>query len=108
MTDVVTMDGVIRIPTQLITDTIISAIEGGIYYWCRRAAVGSLDWLRVSLLEGDTGTTFELTAEVWPRVVSLMAAKAPHHYANMVGGRGDAVTADVLVQLACFGEIKYG
>jgi len=102
------MDVVTCIPTQLITDTIISAITGGIYYWCRRATAGSLDWLRVSLLEWDTGTTFELTAEDWPRVVSLMAAKAPHHYANMVAGRGDAVTADVLVQLACFGEIKYG
>lgn len=37
-----------------------------------------------------------------------MAAMAPRHYANMVAGRGDAETGDVLVQIACFGEIKYG
>ena len=106
--DVVTIDGVVRVPTQLITDTIITAVEQGIYYWCSRSAVGSLNWLRASFVERDTGTTFALTAEDWPRVVALMAAKAPRHYPTMIDEQGDAETADVLVQLACFGEIKYG
>jgi hypothetical protein len=44
----------------------------------------------------------------WPRVLALMATKTPRHFANIVGERGDSETGDVLVQLACFGELRYG
>ena len=44
----------------------------------------------------------------WPRIVALMATKTPRHFANMIREAGDAETGDVFVQLACFGEIKYG
>lgn len=96
------------VPNQIIIDTLISAIEGGIYYWCRSAMVSAPDPLRARFQEADGGATFEFTAADWPRIVALMATKAPRHFANMIREVGDAVTGDVLVQIACFGEIKYG
>jgi hypothetical protein len=96
------------IPDSLVFDTLVSAIEGGINYWCSQAKLGSSDQLSARFSERDGGAVFELTEADWPRVVALMATKAPRHFANMFCGVGDAETGDVLVQLACFGEMKYG
>jgi len=101
----------IDVPDQLVTDTIITALEGGINYWCRSAERGSADRLNITFFENEgphPGTRHAFVASDWPRILATMATKAPRHFANLVGDYGDAVTADVLVQIACFGEIKYG
>ncbi len=97
-----------HVPDRIIIDTLISAIEGGIYYWCSSAMLSAPAPLRARFQEADGGATFEFTNADWPRIVALMATKAPRHFANMIREAGDAETGDVLVQIACFGEIKYG
>jgi hypothetical protein len=96
------------IPEKLIIDTLISAVGGGINYWCSQATLRSSDRLSARFSERDGGAVFELKKPDWPRIVALMATKTPRHFANMLCGAGDAETGDVLVQLACFGELKYG
>jgi hypothetical protein len=102
------MNNMISVPDRIIIDTLISAIEGGIYNWCSAAMLSAPEPLCARFQEADGGAVFEFTTADWPRVVALMATKTPRHYASMVGERGDAETGDVLVQLACFGELKYG
>jgi hypothetical protein len=102
------MNSMISVPDRTVIDTLISAIEGGIYYWCSAAMLSAPDPLRARFQEADGGAVFEFATADWPRIVALMATKEPRHYANMVCERGDAETGDVLVQLACFGELKYG
>jgi len=102
------MNCTICVPDRVIIDTLTSAIEGGIYYWCSQATVSATHPLGARFCERDGGAVFRFTMADWPRIVAVMATKAPRHFANMVREAGDAETGDVLVQLACFGEIKYG
>lgn len=37
----------------------------------------------------------------------VMAQDYPHHFADLMGRRGDMWTGHVLVQLAAFGELRY-
>jgi hypothetical protein len=91
---------------QLIADTVSAGIDGGIRYWCsgsRRA-----HHLVVSFLETETGEWLSLTPSDWARALARMALQHPRHFADMISGHGDAATGDVLIQLACFQEVKYG
>jgi hypothetical protein len=49
-----------------------------------------------------------LTLEGLRRGVQLMADQYPKHFADLAANSGDAITGDVLVQLAVFGELIYG
>lgn len=40
--------------------------------------------------------------------LELMRDKYPHHYADLVEENDDAITGDVFIQLATFGELIYG
>lgn len=93
---------------QLVSDTIISGIEGGIQYWCSNVIIKTKDRFSVVFREADGGELFEFTSQDWPRAIAQMATTTPYHFANMIAGRGDATTGDILIQLACFQEIKYG
>ena len=42
-----------------------------------------------------------------PRAVTLMAEKAPRHFADLVGGNPDRITYDVFMQMLVLGEIVY-
>jgi len=42
------------------------------------------------------------------RGLQLMADKYPKHFNDLVTENADATTADVLIQLACLGELIYG
>lgn len=58
-----------------------------------------------------TGTshTHELTARDITRAIGIMAETYPTHYANLMTPTcGDAITGDALIQIACFGNLKYG
>jgi hypothetical protein len=50
----------------------------------------------------------EVNAEKLTAGLRLMREKYPKHYADVIGENDDATTADVLLQLAAFGEIIYG
>ena len=59
------------------------------------------------LVELDTGERIQLR-EQWAAGLRLMAQKYPRKFAEVVDGTGDATTGDVLIQLAAFGELRYG
>ena len=40
--------------------------------------------------------------------LELMRDQYPHHYADLVEEEDDAITGDVWLQLAVFGEVIYG
>ena len=42
------------------------------------------------------------------RAVTLMAEKAPRHFADLAGGNPDRITYDVFMQMLVLGEIVYG
>lgn len=41
------------------------------------------------------------------RALVLLATKYPHLWSDLVNETGDSSTGDALVQLACFGELRY-
>jgi len=99
----------IAVSNQLIADTIADAIESGVMRnWCHRVKRDPVHPLCVGFVESETGTCHSIGADDWPRALSQMAHKAPKHFADLMAGDGDATTADVLVQLACFEGVKYG
>ncbi len=128
----------ISIPTERIAGTVVSAIEGGITYWCRamERVEGDPGFAIAELSAAlDFGTKYPTYAvaghgyglrlledkegdgpDVWHELnranleaaLSLMATKYPHHFADILNENDDATTGDVLVQLALFGELVYG
>ena len=119
----------IEISENQLTSVICSAMEGGIYYWARDAdssdiAVpkclgidSSLDDYAQPLLdkgwykvwERETGKPCVLNRDNIERAICIIAEKYPHHLGAICGSNDqDAITGDVLVQCAIFGELKYG
>lgn len=39
---------------------------------------------------------------------NTLEAELAHHFRDIISGSHDCVTGDVLIQVACFGEVKYG
>lgn len=128
----------ITISRQRVAQMLVSAIEGGISYWCERQEFKKKEpdaWEPVldagdenpsrwpiydyPLLPGgevsfraDDGTgrvkVCKLNLETITKGLALMAEKYPHQFANFINDDDDAGTADVFVQLCCFGEVVYG
>ena len=108
---------------QDIDDIMSSALDGGITYWCGKAEVvdeylGEYASDQISrggslkLYDIEDGTVFELTLEkflnglrLWVENIRSFALA----FANRLEiDEIDAVSADVIVQYALFGEIVYG
>lgn len=58
--------------------------------------------------EGDGGGTMSIGYVDFVRGLSLMASKAPRHFADLVAENDDAVTHDVFMQMVVLGDIVYG
>ena len=109
----------VTIPTKAVFDAVLSGAEGGIQYWARVVSLwtparsGSPDEsetdlrLVCDLIEHDSAEPISLR-EQWATGLRLMAERYPRKFAELVDGTGDATTGDVLIQLAAFGELKYG
>ena len=109
----------LTIPTKAVFDTVLSGVEGGIQYWARLISLwtparsGSPDEcetdlrLVCDLVELDSAELISLR-EQWATGLRLMAERYPRKFAELVEGTGDATTGDVLIQLAAFGELRYG
>jgi len=124
----------IDIPDQLINDTIISAVEGGINYWISgirffnkdgEQIVGvtenpleNLSSITIVEAEGENGETehtlhlsktkFQEKPQQIYDGLQRMAKQYPRHFADMISENGDATTADVFIQCCVLGEITYG
>lgn len=60
------------------------------------------------LNEGEEPTKHYLTIKDVRKGLRLMKKEYPHHYADLVEEDDDAITGDVWLQLAVFGELIYG
>lgn len=122
---------VVEIPTRVIAYVLCTALENGAGYWLRwpTATVhgGAMpaedaedsdmtDYYRLAngghafLVEhGDASRTeHTLDLPLIQRGLTLMAAKHPKMFAELVAEDGDSHTADVFLQYCLLGEVRYG
>ena len=83
----------VEISDQFLSDQFLSAQIG---YWAKSADEGS------AVVERETNKKFRLD---WKRAARLAVAKHPR---ILDPDNMDASTGDVWVQLAAFGEVRYG
>jgi hypothetical protein len=104
----------IEIPPKRVLDTVINGLETT--YWC---GVEGYDYRRVEKWFEEGGTfdvydayeddkPYQLTKENVQSGLQLMGEKYPSHLSDLVEEQDDAITADILLQLALFGELVYG
>ncbi len=125
MSPIVTTDRdlVVKVTNQMITDQIVTAIEGGCNYWMEsfhankgRERATESPWysdpkvwggdFEIECSDGDD--TSILTPD---KIKSGLQWLAEHHLwrlEQIVKENGDAETADVFLQACLFGEIVYG
>ena len=60
------------------------------------------------LYENEEPTKHYLTLKDVRKGLRLMSKEYPHHYADLVEENDDAITGEVWLQLAVFGEVIYG
>lgn len=89
-------------------DSVISSGLGAIKYWCK-----SYRWDSVReehcFFEEESNNEIRLTDSDFGDALAKMAVDCPQHFGNFMSKLGwDQTTGDVLIQLACFGELKYG
>ena len=124
MSDTATKDTVtlrIEVSKQLLMDLLCTAVEGGSNYWaefgrCQRTP--DLDYLSADVFELDTHRADQpklhriVTADELAHGLENLAratfASAARHLADALSENGDAVTADVVLQMTVFGDVVYG
>lgn len=84
-----------------------NAVEQGIYYWAAKKSQRHPDghW---SVVDADDDKRYHLTIRYLRLALQTMSEKYPKLFGRIVSGNTDADTDDALVQVACFGELKYG
>lgn len=104
----------VQVTEAIIVSSLVSALEGGSNYWYRDFEWQGLDaqgkrFLTDAfiILEKETGEEFIVTPEHILAGLVLMAEREPIFFAMLISGRGDASTADVLLQFTVFQERKY-
>lgn len=91
------------------TDILVTAIEGGIGYWADVEAYSPANGL-ATIRDAEEGHVFKLTAGE----LTAAAKKVVELYPTSIGAEYirqediDAEAADMIVQVACFGEVVYG
>jgi hypothetical protein len=113
------VDVSITIPSAAILDTIVSGAQRGIQGWGNVAtfwipARGGLTdepgadlHLVCDVVERATGNRIPLKGR-WRDALCLMAERYPCRFADLIASRADHTTGNVLIQLAAFGEVRYG
>ena len=111
--------------TSFLRDVLTIALEGGIDYWAvgRRAdrnpdlTYNSIElrdsedpeaeWKKV---DGDSlkAAVLRIITDDDLKVAAHIKGEIAHAWATNDAGMIDATTSDVIVQIACFGEIVYG
>lgn len=115
------------IPYQTLLDLLVTAVEGGSNYWAsiksvERDADGNYLKVKVTELEKSRDDVNRVNRYVVPedlaqglqRLAERIDSNHPQHFetagthfADALGDH-DALTADVVLQMAVFGEIIYG
>lgn len=85
---------------------VMSAVEGGISYWCKRAVQHKDDPLHWTFTTHE-GEKHELTRARLIDGLAMVAKRWPHHLRDLLAENEDAGTADAILQAALFGDIVY-
>ena len=112
-----------NITDQLITDLLITAMEGGSNYWVdevdynyipfdaqspRYARLSECRKHGMIVFNMEDMPTYRLRWDMLHPGLELMKEKYPRHYAAITDESWDAETADVFLQLALFKELIFG
>lgn len=85
----------------------LSAIEGEYFHWCETVPLCDGGALILEDQENGKGDEYRLDRRMIQRGLEVMAEKYPQHFVDITSG-ADAITGDVFLQCALFGEIIYG
>lgn len=124
----------VEIPPRRIADLMVTAIEGGIGYWCKSVKLVSAKGMAQPWYDDEN--LFEVRAEELQIMVTELDPHQEHHngewfldlrkmenafklmqefgnpkgycWRDFLSENDDATTADVWFQLAVFGEVVYG
>lgn len=106
-----------------IADLIVTAVEGGSGYWCRRfclitgtptdtpwyASPGLYEDPNLEIgWETNDGDADIVVLSSFERAMNQFAEQYPQRFSNFITGHYDADDADVFLQLLCLGEEVYG
>lgn len=115
----------VKITGQDIDDIMVSALEGGICYWCRKAEVVEDEYYgeyasdqisrngSLRLYDSEEDEVYVLTLDKFMRGLQL-AFEQGYYRSYWLDGdtldtcQIDSADADVIVQLALFGEVVFG
>ena len=115
----------IKITDEDIDDIMVSALEGGICYWCRKAEVIEDEYYgeyasdqisrngSLRLYDSEEDEVYVLTLDKFLRGLQL-AFEQGYYRSYWLDGdtldtcQIDSADADVIVQLALFGEVVFG
>ena len=111
----------VEVDRQRVVDTLINALEGGSHYWIEQYTFKinkDIETVLKMLMNNEASltiqeddreeTTYQVKGKDFENGLQLMANLYPWHFKNLVDENDDAETADVLLQLATFGELVYG
>jgi hypothetical protein len=109
----------VPVSRQLLMDLLCTAVEGGSNYWAAFRSIErttDLDYLRVRVIEleasGDQRVDRVVAAEDLrlglERLAAATFASAGKHFGDAICENGDAITADVVLQMTVFGDVVYG
>jgi hypothetical protein len=97
----------IRIEVPQVYAILDSALgTGHISYWAERVELLEDDSLRITEREG--GAAHVLNREALQRGLTLLANGSVRDLTDLMRGRGDRFTGDILIQLSIFGRVVYG
>lgn len=118
----------VEIPPRRIADLMVTAIEGGIGYWCKSVKLSGQPtvglkqpWyddeslyedqmLQIVVVDEDDKRLF-IGVDHMKKAFKLMqeyGTPKGFHFRDFINENDDATTADVWFQLAVFGEVVYG
>jgi len=108
-------EAVIEIPGKRVRDVLVNAMETTL--WCGATGGYHCKELESWFDSGDgaydvydhyeNDQPMQLTHKKLRRAIQLMGEKHPSHLQDVVEESDDAITGDVLLQLALFGELIY-
>lgn len=98
----------VEVPDHVVSDALAVGFYG-VGHWCARVTrlVRNTTGLSPTSFVVLDGQTVTVEPDQWPAALALMATTHPLKFAEVLAGRGSFDTGDCLIQLACFGEMRY-
>lgn len=116
---------------ERLAEILCSTYEGGSNYWARQddgkpspyrisetlktdgGISGALEFIpgfdvEITDIEDDDEKKYRLTLPILRKGLQIMAEKYPRNFSDILTENDDAITGDVLLQCALFGELVYG